>query len=76
METVVLNFHDETGDKVKRKVITILCSHFCRQVGKFPLQAGDDAAAICWMEISSEIKLYASHRDFVKSVVEKHNAHW
>ena len=76
METVVLNFHDETGDKVKLKVLVILCHGFCRQVGKFPLQAGDDAAAICWMEISSEIKLYASHRDFVKSVVEKHNAHW
>ena len=45
-------------------------------MGKFPLMAGDDAAAICWMELSAEIKLYASHRDFVKTVVEKHNAHW
>jgi len=60
METVVINFHDEIGDKV----------------GKFPLKAGDDAAAICWMELSSDVKLYASHRDFVKTAVEKLNAHW
>ena len=60
METVVMHFHDESGEKV----------------GKFPLQAGDDAAAICWMELSADINLYASHRDFVQTVVHKLGAHW
>lgn len=60
METVVLHFHDESGD----------------QVGQFPLHAGDDAAAICWMELSAEIQLYASHRSFVETVVQKLGAHW
>merc|ERR1712055_20452 len=59
METVVLHFHDESGD----------------QVGQFPLHAGDDAAAICWMELSAEIQLYASHRSFVETVVQKLGAH-
>ena len=60
METVVMHFHDESGEKV----------------GKFPLQAGDDAAGICWMELSADINLYASHRDFVQTVVHKLGAHW
>jgi len=60
METVVMHFHDESGKKV----------------GRFPLQAGDDAVAICWMELSSEINLYASHRDFVKTTVNRLGAHW
>jgi hypothetical protein len=29
------------------------------------LHAGDDAAAVQWMTITDDIKLYASHRDFV-----------
>jgi len=60
METVALHFHDESGD----------------QVGQFPLHAGDDAAAICWMPLSAEINLYASHRSFVETVVQKLGAHW
>merc|ERR1712025_1533873 len=53
METVAFNFHDSTGE----------------EIGRFPLKAGDDAAAIQWMEVSSDVNLYASHRDFVKSTV-------
>ena len=77
METVVMHFHDESGEKV------ISC-HFRAspvrktifQVARFPLQAGDDAVAICWMELSSEINLYASHRDFVQTTVNRLGAHW
>jgi len=60
METVAIHFHDEKGDKV----------------GALPLRAGDDAAAICWMEVSSDIRLFASHRTLVRSAVERLGAHW
>lgn len=60
METVAMNFHDETGDKV----------------GKFKLEAGDDAAKVKWAQVSSETKLYASHSDIIKKVVELLGAHW
>ena len=60
METVAFSFHDDTGSKV----------------GQFPLTAGDDAANICWMELSSKISLYASHKDMLNIVVKKLNAHW
>jgi len=60
METVAFSFHDDTGSKV----------------GQFPLTAGDDAANICWMELSSQISVYASHKKMLKIVVEKLDAHW
>ena len=60
METVAFSFHDSTGSSV----------------GKFPLHAGDDAASICWMELSMSVSLYASHKDMLHMVVEKLNAHW
>lgn len=60
METTVYNFHDE-DDKV---------------FGSFKLSAGDDAGQVTWMTIDKNLKLYASHYDFVKLVVEKLNADW
>ena len=60
METVAFSFHDDTGKKV----------------GQFPLTAGDDAANICWMELSSQISVYASHKKMLKIVVDKLDAHW
>lgn len=60
METVAFNFHDGTGE----------------EVGQLPLQAGDDAGAIKWMKLSSEVNLYASHKEFVEKVVQKLEAHW
>lgn len=60
METVVRNFHDETG----------------KIVGKFQLCAGDDAGKVQWMDIDSKLQLYASHIDFLRSVAELHSAHW
>lgn len=60
METVAVNFHDDEG----------------RAVGKLPLQAGDDAQGVCWMDIGHQVKLYASHKDFISVVAKWHNAHW
>lgn len=60
METVVFNFHDDTG-----KVFS-----------KLQLQAGDDAAAVAWTEIHSGLSLYASHTHFIHLVVKHRNAAW
>jgi len=60
METVAMNFHDETG----------------KSVGKIELKAGDDAVGVQWKDVESGMKLYASHLDFVEAVAKFHNAHW
>lgn len=60
METVAVNFHDETGERV----------------GKFELNAGDDAAKVKWMDIDRNVKLYASHSDMIREVVRLLDAHW
>ncbi|XP_043201828.1 ADP-ribose pyrophosphatase, mitochondrial-like [Amphibalanus amphitrite] len=60
METEAFNFHDETGEAV----------------GAFPLQAGDDAGAVRWTDVSAETELYASHAAMVRGVAEMHGAHW
>jgi ADP-ribose pyrophosphatase len=60
METIACNFHDETGEVVKT----------------FRLQGGDDAEHATWMELSSSLKLFASHVDFLKKVAILHKAHW
>lgn len=55
METVAMNFHDEDG--------TVF--------DKFKLKAGDDAAAVAWVAITHDIKLFASHNDFVHTVYNR-----
>lgn len=60
METIAVNFHDDTG----------------KLFSAIKLEAGDDAKKVKWMDIGSELKLYASHKDFIQKVAEKHNAHW
>lgn len=60
METVAMNFHDETGG----------------YVGKFNLKAGDDAKSVTWMDIHKNLELYASHCNFIEAVAKLHNAHW
>ncbi|XP_032899516.1 ADP-ribose pyrophosphatase, mitochondrial-like isoform X1 [Amblyraja radiata] len=60
METVAMNYHDETGESV----------------GKLSLQAGDDAGAVKWMDIEKEQNLYASHTHFLHQLVKAKNAHW
>ncbi|KAJ8681276.1 hypothetical protein QAD02_017063 [Eretmocerus hayati] len=60
METTAFNFHDETGD----------------YVGNMNLEAGDDAKHVEWRDMSNALLLYASHKDFLTVVAEKHKAHW
>ncbi len=40
------------------------------------LQAGDDAKRVQWLDINSELVLYASHLSFIKHVARLHNANW
>lgn len=60
METIAVNFHDEIGDRI----------------AKFNLQAGDDARKVRWLDVSSEIQLYANHRDFLEITAKLRNAKW
>lgn len=60
METTAYNFHDEDGEVFKN----------------FHLSAGDDAGQVTWMTINKDLNLYASHRDFVELITEKHNSSW
>eukprot|EP01130_Rhizamoeba_saxonica_P001723 TRINITY_DN11583_c0_g1_i1.p1 TRINITY_DN11583_c0_g1~~TRINITY_DN11583_c0_g1_i1.p1 ORF type:complete len:288 (-),score=79.00 TRINITY_DN11583_c0_g1_i1:62-892(-) len=58
METVAINFHDESGEIF----------------GKFDLEAGDDAGAVKWANLDSSTKLYASHSHFIEIVASNHGA--
>lgn len=60
METIACNFHDETGEVV----------------GSFKLEGGDDATKAQWMELGAHLKLFASHKDFLRQVAAMHDAHW
>lgn len=60
METVAMNFHDDSGDAFDR----------------FDLKAGDDAAKVSWVDVGHESKLYASHSDFVCKVAELQGAYY
>lgn len=60
METIAYNFHDDTGT----------------QVGKIELTAGDDAAAVRWLDIDKCLKLHANHIDILEKVIFNLNAHW
>ncbi|XP_051572992.1 ADP-ribose pyrophosphatase, mitochondrial-like isoform X2 [Myxocyprinus asiaticus] len=60
METVAVNFHDESGNSVS----------------ELPLQAGDDAGQVSWIDVDSSLALYASHSHFLETVAKERNAHW
>ena len=60
METVAINYHDQSG------------SH----LGKLKLSAGSDAKAVEWKDANADIKLYASHSDILRKVVDRLKAHW
>lgn len=60
METVAYNFHDDSG----------------AIVGDIRLCAGDDAGKVKWMDLSSSVDLYASHKEIVKIVIERLKAFW
>ena len=60
MESVAFLFHDDSGSTI----------------GKFDLKAGDDAKALKWTDISSDVELYASHALFIEKAVQVLDAHW
>ncbi|XP_033747683.1 ADP-ribose pyrophosphatase, mitochondrial-like isoform X2 [Pecten maximus] len=60
METVALNFHDESGSGVSQ----------------IHLHAGDDAVGVKWMDLTSKLEIYASHKDFLQEVARKLQASW
>ncbi|KAF6734510.1 ADP-ribose pyrophosphatase, mitochondrial [Oryzias melastigma] len=60
METVAVNFHDELGDSVS----------------ELPLQAGDDAGQVKWVDLDSSLDLYANHSHFLEMVAKERKAHW
>lgn len=60
METEAVNYHDDTGEIMDN----------------LTLEAGDDAGRVRWVDIHEELKLYASHAQFIKLVAEKQGAHW
>ncbi|XP_004071576.1 ADP-ribose pyrophosphatase, mitochondrial [Oryzias latipes] len=60
METVAVNFHDELGDSVS----------------ELPLQAGDDAGQVKWVDLDSSLNLYANHSHFLEIVAKERKAHW
>lgn len=60
METIAFNFHDEDDSVFKN----------------FALTAGDDAGSVTWMDISSGLNLYASHKNFVENTAKLLKAHW
>ncbi len=60
METVAVNFHDENWDTAARA----------------ELKAGDDAVGVQWMDLGTEIKLYASHKQFLEAVAKLRGSHW
>lgn len=60
METVAVNFHDESGNSVS----------------ELPLQAGDDAGQVQWVDLDSSFPLYASHSSFLEQVAKKRKSHW
>ncbi|XP_045930908.1 ADP-ribose pyrophosphatase, mitochondrial [Micropterus dolomieu] len=60
METVAVNFHDDSGNSVS----------------ELPLQAGDDAGQVQWVDVDSSFPLYASHSHFLELVAKERKAHW
>jgi ADP-ribose pyrophosphatase len=60
METSAVNFHDESG----------------QFLSKLNFEAGDDAIAIHWIDVSSSVKLYASHSKLIQETAKLRNAHF
>eukprot|EP00730_Choanoeca_flexa_P001371 TRINITY_DN10605_c0_g1_i4.p1 TRINITY_DN10605_c0_g1~~TRINITY_DN10605_c0_g1_i4.p1 ORF type:complete len:285 (+),score=60.93 TRINITY_DN10605_c0_g1_i4:70-924(+) len=60
METTAVNFHDETG----------------AAFGDIPLEAGDDAGEVAWMDITPDIKLYANHSMLVLETLRRRRQHY
>ncbi|EHB07745.1 ADP-ribose pyrophosphatase, mitochondrial [Heterocephalus glaber] len=61
METEAVNYQGETGEIMDNQ----------------PLEAGDDAGKVKWVDISDRLKLCASHsQSFICLVAEKQDGRW
>ncbi|XP_064425376.1 ADP-ribose pyrophosphatase, mitochondrial isoform X2 [Latimeria chalumnae] len=60
IETVAINYHDESGEILEQ----------------LALEAGDDAGKVKWVDMDQDLKLYASHVQFIEKVARKRGAHW
>lgn len=40
------------------------------------LKAGDDAQKVKWLDVSSHLQLYASHKHFINEVANRYSASW
>lgn len=60
METVAVNFHDESGD-------------FLRNL-KF--EAGDDAIGIKWLDVDENSDIFTGHYRLIKATAMLRNAHF
>ena len=60
METVAVNFHDETGAACDR----------------MQLSAGDDARAVAWTEARHSMQLHPCHMYLVELAVRLRGADW
>ncbi|XP_029462873.1 ADP-ribose pyrophosphatase, mitochondrial-like isoform X2 [Rhinatrema bivittatum] len=60
MESEAVNYHDDLGNVMD----------------EMPLEAGDDAGSVKWVDISKQLQLYASHIHFLQLVAEHRGAHW
>ncbi len=45
-------------------------------MSELPLQAGDDAGQVSWIDVDSSLALYANHLHFLETVAKERNAHW
>lgn len=60
METVACSFHDADGSAL----------------ADVRLEAGDDAGAVRWMDVTAAMQLYANHREMVDRVAKMLGAAW
>lgn len=45
-------------------------------MSELPLQAGDDAGHVQWVDVDSSLSLYANHSSFLELVAKERKAHW
>lgn len=45
-------------------------------MSELPLQAGDDAGQVQWVDVDSSLLLYANHSSFLELVAKERKAHW
>lgn len=60
METVAINYHDQSGSTL----------------GRLNLKAGSDAKVVQWKDANHELRLYANHSEILQKVAKRLNARW